>query len=299
MDGFYLALGVTFVLPFLQWAVPAMPKILAYAGVAGGIAVMLAEFLDPTMKPPFGVVILFLIGVLCIGGATHLYVQFLENPKPNEKAATDAAAPKPELKTSAVPAPVQNAGRPWLEATRDSEINANGALIAGEFPNIGQFARLDGGSKLNMQGVMIIGQNAPTQFPPPTGEFSSLTNTEIHEQARELVSNLLGFQKEYDGQKVDSGWGANKTMEERQKKMDQNKDLYARSAEKYNKGKLPTLARSLASEMLGRSGAIDVASAPQNAQMGSFVVLQGRYAGGDPAGSAAAFIEFLAQRVPN
>jgi hypothetical protein len=47
MDGFYLALGVTIVLPFFQWAVPTMPRIVAYSGVIGGILVMLLEFLDP------------------------------------------------------------------------------------------------------------------------------------------------------------------------------------------------------------------------------------------------------------
>ena len=53
MEGFYLSLGVTVVLPFAQWLSPTMPKLVAYAGVAGGIAIMFAEFLGPSMKPPF------------------------------------------------------------------------------------------------------------------------------------------------------------------------------------------------------------------------------------------------------
>ncbi len=68
MEGFYLALGVTVVLPFAQWMAPTMPRHVAYAGVAGGILIMFAEFLDPAMKPPFSVVILFLIGRFALAG---------------------------------------------------------------------------------------------------------------------------------------------------------------------------------------------------------------------------------------
>jgi hypothetical protein len=98
MEGFYLALGVTFALPFLQWAVPTMPRIVAYAGAAGGILVMLAEFLDPAMKPPFTVVILFLVGTLCIGGAAHLYLQFLKTSKapPSSDSGNKSVEPAPE-----------------------------------------------------------------------------------------------------------------------------------------------------------------------------------------------------------
>jgi hypothetical protein len=88
MEGFYLALGVTVVLPFAQWLAPAMPRLVAYAGMAGGILIMFAEFLEPSMKPPFSAVILCLIGVLCIGGAAHLYIQSIKAAKaPHDKAA--------------------------------------------------------------------------------------------------------------------------------------------------------------------------------------------------------------------
>jgi len=58
-EGFYLALGVTVCIAVRSMDAPTMPRHVAYAGVAGGILIMFAEFLDPAMKPPFSVVILF------------------------------------------------------------------------------------------------------------------------------------------------------------------------------------------------------------------------------------------------
>jgi hypothetical protein len=143
MEGFYLALGVTFVLPFLQWAVPTMPRILAYAGVAGGIIVMLAEFLDPTMKPPFGAVILFLIGILCIGGAAHLYMQALKSPKTAEKVADTPAA------TFSPPDSVM------FDAKTGGKISAQGAQITPDLP-FNTFAKAESGGQIIMDGVKVV-----------------------------------------------------------------------------------------------------------------------------------------------
>jgi hypothetical protein len=205
---------------------------------------------------------------------------------------TENAAPGPQAQPA-------NPPRPWLEATRDSEINAKGAVIAGEFPNIGQFAKLDDRSKLDMSGVMIIGQNAPTQFPLPTGALSSLSNSQVREEAKKIVKGLLSFEKEFDDQLVDTTWKTSKTMDERQVKMEQNKALFGKYAEKYGQGTLPSAALSIVSEMLSRTGPVDVVGAPQKAQMGSQVIMQKRFAGSEPAASAASFIEYLAQKLPN
>lgn len=73
-NSFYLGLGVSVAFFFVRYAMPAMPKIVAWAGVLAGIVVMLAEMLDPVMKPPLGSVVLFVIAALCLGGAAHLYI---------------------------------------------------------------------------------------------------------------------------------------------------------------------------------------------------------------------------------
>jgi hypothetical protein len=90
-NGFYWGLGISVTFFFVRYAVPAMPRIVAWAGVLAGIVVMLAEMLNPAMKPPLSSVALFVIGVLCLGGATHLYVH-RNDAKQAEKpgAAQDA-----------------------------------------------------------------------------------------------------------------------------------------------------------------------------------------------------------------
>jgi hypothetical protein len=46
-NGFYLALGTTLLLPFLQYPKPVLPKSVAWAGVIGRISVMATEALSP------------------------------------------------------------------------------------------------------------------------------------------------------------------------------------------------------------------------------------------------------------
>ncbi|MBI5110449.1 MAG: hypothetical protein HZA68_00570 [Rhodovulum sp.] len=74
-EGFFLGLGLALILRFIQWAVPAMPKSVGWSGIIAGIIVVLAEFLEPSMKPPLSSVILFLIAAICLGGSFHFYVQ--------------------------------------------------------------------------------------------------------------------------------------------------------------------------------------------------------------------------------
>src|SRR5205085_9275658 len=106
---------------------------------------------------------------------------------------------------------------------------------------------LDDNSKLNMQGIMIIGQNAPSLFPPPNAEFTKLSNEEIHKEAQNIIGKLLAFERDYERHLVDSTWKSNKTMAERQAKMDHNKLVLQRFAEKYQRDPLSTAALSLVS----------------------------------------------------
>jgi len=110
---------------------------------------------------------------------------------------------------------------------------------------------------------------------------------------------LLEFEKEYESQLVDSTWATNKTMDERQVKMNQNRLVFQRYAQKYSEGALPSKALSLVSEILLRTNGVDPSGASQKAQQGAFVVMQKRFAGETPAASAASFLEFIAQKLPN
>ena len=91
--GFYVGLGVAVLMPFAQWAVPVMPRSVAYAGMIAGVIVMLSEvlseFLGPEMRPPLSAALLFLVGTLSIGGAVHLYMHRAgEKPVPGAAQAT-------------------------------------------------------------------------------------------------------------------------------------------------------------------------------------------------------------------
>lgn len=73
-EGFYLGLGLALVLRFVQWAVPAMPKSIGWSGTIAGVVVMMAEFVERSMRPPLGSVVLFLLAAVCLGGSIHLYL---------------------------------------------------------------------------------------------------------------------------------------------------------------------------------------------------------------------------------
>ncbi|HEX4556554.1 MAG TPA: hypothetical protein VH249_21370 [Xanthobacteraceae bacterium] len=109
--GFYLALGVALLLPFLQYALPVMPKSVAWTGVAAGILVMLIEFLAPEMKPSLPVVFLFLIGVLCLGWAGHLYFRqpIWTHVAEKPKAAAEPVGQKPTAPSVEAQQPQSNA----------------------------------------------------------------------------------------------------------------------------------------------------------------------------------------------
>jgi len=288
MEGFYLALGVTFVLPFLQWAVPTMPKIVAYAGVTGGILVMLAEFLDPAMKPPFPAVILFLIGVLCIGGAAHLYIQFLKSSKTPEKVAGPVEA-----------APSAKRG-PTLEATNDSKIDATGAVIPGDLPF--QFGKADSGSLIDMPGVVVtqrgdgiitISPPAHTNrtFPPPTGEFTKLSSSELSEQIHATVSDLRHFQEVFNGDI--NGIDRNLPKAEIGEKWNAVGNKYSL----LYKDRFSKRALSLASEALVKIGTVEGSSMSPSAREGGTIVYHGMFVGIRAAGEAADFLEMLAREL--
>jgi hypothetical protein len=275
MDGFYLALGVTFVLPFLQWAVPTMPRILAYAGVAGGITVMLAEFLDPTMKPPFSVVILFLIGVLCIGGAAHLYFQSIRR-QPAKVAET---------------APADKSRGPTLEATNHSTISARGATIPGDLPF--QVGRADNNSLIEMSGanftrnpdgsITVTPGSRDFQFPPPTGEFAKLSTPELRKRLALTATELQGVQKQFD-QDFESALRAP------DKSVNNVSDKYRPIFERY-----ADLSFSLASAAMGKIGSLS--SIPNEAMQGSILVYHRKFAGPKPAQDAANFLNFLSTKL--
>jgi len=68
--GYGAAISIIFA--FLRWAVPAMPKSIAWSGVIAGVITLLTAWLMPQMNITLPAIALFLLGAICIGGAVHL-----------------------------------------------------------------------------------------------------------------------------------------------------------------------------------------------------------------------------------
>jgi hypothetical protein len=282
-NGFYLALGVTVTLPFMQWAVPTIPRVVAYAGVAGGLFVMLLEFMGTEMRPPLSAIILFLIGLLCIGGAVHLYLT--RAPLKTEPTANIPASPP---------------RGPTLEATNRSKIDATGAVIPGDLPF--QFGKADQDSIIDMPGIEVTTNDDGTytvkpgaravnrQFPLPTGEFSRLSDVDLTKMVQSVVSELRRFNSDYRRDVFPPYTKVGPLPEEYTRRSKDNWEKYrAAYEEKFSK-----LALSLASEMLARVGRIEGSSMSPSAAEGGNLVYYGRFVGNDPATHTADFLETVA-----
>jgi hypothetical protein len=73
---------------FIRWAMPVVPKIIAWSGVGAGVVVLFADWMLPQMNITLPAVGLFLAGVLCIAGAVNMSLR----PKPTQDESGAAAA---------------------------------------------------------------------------------------------------------------------------------------------------------------------------------------------------------------
>jgi hypothetical protein len=300
MEGFYLALGVTVVLPFAQWLAPTMPRLIAYTGMAGGVLIMLAEFLDPSMKPPFSVVILFLIGALCMGGAAHLYLKAIRSQKAPEKTADLVPAPAPVT-------PPAVSRSPTLEATNRSVIDATGGQFPADMPF--PFAKADNDSFVNMPGVTVTKNpdgtmtvsTAPVnqQFPPPTGEYTKLSKKALRAEISKTSSALRLFDNERsEASQVLLAKYADSDFSKNQHPAGYDDDWKALHKRfQLRTDQLAKLAQSLASECMARIGSLEVSTLSTAARMGAGGVLNAKFAGPHPAFEAAEFLDELSRRL--
>jgi hypothetical protein len=267
-NGFYLALGVTVILPFVQWLVPSMPRVIAYAGIIGGISVMLTEFLGPEMRPPLSAALLFLVGVSCIGVALHLYMQHV----PQKHASSEAAHPVASSPTE----PTRPS--PTFEATNRSEILAKGAGIAGTIPF--PLARADNDSKIDMSGMLWISPDAPTTFPAPTGEFSKRSNADMRSEVGRVTQELQSFQATFNDEIGKLGNPGN-SREAWESYTVKRNIIYSKFSQEYH-SRFAGLAISLAAGLISRIKGLETNSISQNANIGAHVILERKFAGGQP-----------------
>lgn len=67
-----IGLATTIIFPCLQWAIPTMPRRVAWSGVIAGLVILAAALAPIHMNLSLPAIALFLIGAICIGGAAHL-----------------------------------------------------------------------------------------------------------------------------------------------------------------------------------------------------------------------------------
>ncbi|MBV9985459.1 hypothetical protein [Bradyrhizobium sp.] len=294
MDGFYLALGVTILLPFLQWAFPTIPKAVAYAGATGGILVLLSEFLDTSMKPPFAAAMLFLLGVLCFAGAGHLYLRFLKKPQAST-VSSDKPTASPPTPAAALASTLRG---PTLEAIGNSKIDATGAIIPGDLPF--QFGKAADHSIIDMAGTTVTRQAdgsilvmpgaipVSRAFSAPTGEFSSFSDARLRERETAIAVGLRELQTRYDAE-IQS---LPKLPLDRRREMER---LYKPVLDKYwteYSAKLLDPAVSVASEMMSRIEAATPGTRFQHP--GAMLLYHRAFAGVGPALLVADFLDGLA-----
>ncbi|HEX3937349.1 MAG TPA: hypothetical protein VHX43_07575 [Xanthobacteraceae bacterium] len=146
----------------------------------------------------------------------------------------------------------------------------------------------------------MIGPDAPMAFPPPTGEYSKLTDTEFRGVVETIIQHLHQFQSEMDKEnpypKIDP--------------RDRQQFLAARDKWKESRQKKAAIfeaefgstAKSIASELVSRANrmrSLGTINVPPDEQIGAQVILQNKFAGPKPADSVANFLHTILQALPN
>jgi hypothetical protein len=190
----------------------------------------------------------------------------------------------PELSTTS-----SASRKPIFEATNRSEIITKDGTFTGEIPF--QIGKADTDSKIDMTGVLWIGPNSPTKFPPPTGEFSGLSNEDLRAETYRASQEIRSFQLRYDDEarKLPLRGPFPQAVDNHIAEL---QVIFSRYNLEYQ-SKFADLALSLASELLARTKSLDVVSA--NAPVGAHVILNRKFSGSN----AAEFLEAVAAKLPD
>jgi hypothetical protein len=81
--------AISVIFAFLRWALPVMPKPVAWSGVVAGLLILLAAMFMLELNITLPAIGLFLVGKLCSGGAIYLSMG------PKEGGGTSAASGVP------------------------------------------------------------------------------------------------------------------------------------------------------------------------------------------------------------
>jgi hypothetical protein len=302
MAGFYLSLGIAILVPCLQWAFPLLPKLVAYSGAATGAAIMLIEFLKPSLKPSFLVVTLLLIGMTCISIAGYLYTQeigtFPEDTDKSMKTEGNQKSYKTMVSTGSA-----------VVIRGSSDISFNGTVITGA--NTGMV--IDDSKNISTSNSVISGGPVTIKVPAPTGEYNSSDDIALIRQIQKLAGELKEYETKYGiiSRKLSDEWTgqvrnlAAATKDDRKIAWDAHSAKIHFQWENYVAGYKNNFfqsAQSIAAETMKRlgSGAFMKVESPEAAiqqEKGARTILQGIPAGVAPIEAGALFLERLAAQL--
>lgn len=134
------------------------------------------------------------------------------------------------------------------------------------------------------------------QFPPPTGEFKDLSNSDLVKRVKDLAAQIRGNEQNYDTRRENIFMGKSASSKDMNAKIEK---LQKENEEEFKKLFLPT-ALSLASEIIFRLKKVEI---PSNAEPlimeGGENLTRGMLAGAYPMSSIAYFLEYIAGRLPH
>ena len=288
---------------------------MAASVIFAGIAIMWGIWTEYPFWPR--VLIVGLLAALAAIGAMEStrFIMRDENLKKESENAKSDPAPTipvttPAATTVSAQAPAGSAPvadpqpqrRPTLEATRNSKIDATGSIIPGDLPF--QFGKADDGSIIDMPGtivtrkedgsIVIMPGAMPVNrtFPPPTGEFASLSASALKARAGEIAGSLREFQGRFETEMR----SLPRTSPPQVRAPDV---MWKQFSEKYKSEyntKLLDPAVSVASEIMSRIEA----SAPGTSfqHPGANMLYHRAFAGPAPALEVAEFLDLLVSKLP-
>lgn len=195
---------------------------------------------------------------------------------------------------------VSTTGPAAIVAGGRSNVKLDGSLISG-YPTA---IRTSDEATVSGQGNVIEKGDQPKQFPPPTGEFRNLSNSDLRGRVKTLADAMRSAESKADEktstllmrQQV-----AQSPQESKKNWAEMNAQLEKMRNEQngeFQRSFRPQ-ATALASEMLARLRSIQVPSDFDHSSVrsGGEVLIHGMLVGPHPMSAAADFLEFMANRL--
>jgi hypothetical protein len=231
-----------------------------------------------SMLPVIGMAV---TGILFVGFAVWYFV---ENYQPSKA---------PEVRQSETD---PRSGRPILESTDRAKIDAAGAEIPQEFP--GQLAHASDDSQINMPGLKITRKEDGSfsikggnwELPPPSGEYLWLSAPELKTRMVATIADLLKFQDQFSK----DFQAALRITPRDYPKVEAVRNKYL----EIYRDKFSTVALSLTSAAINKTGALDVSGMSIQVQHGQSTLRFNHFVSFTPGIDVAAFLQVLSDRLP-